>query len=171
MLRRQQGIFMGNVKLIKINVMQEHIDTAEVVCSQVNFLTVKSLTDILFAKNFRRFQKQRTRTASRVINLVDLCFPSDSHTSQQFRNLLRSEELAAAFSGIGCVHTHQIFVSITEGINGIVLIIAHPHICHTLDQLHEVHITLCNSSSQFVAVHINIVKQSGEIIFTFTALC
>ena len=71
MLRRQQGIFMGNVKLIKINVMQEHIDTAEVVCSQVNFLTVKSLTDILFAKNFRRFQKQRTRTASRVYVLTD----------------------------------------------------------------------------------------------------
>lgn len=49
---------MGNVKLVKINVMQEHIDTAEVVCSQVNFLTVKSLTDILFTKDFCRFQKQ-----------------------------------------------------------------------------------------------------------------
>ena len=66
MLRIQQRIFMGNVKLVKINIMQEHIDTAKVICSQVDFLTIKALTDILFAENFRRFQKQRTRTTGRV---------------------------------------------------------------------------------------------------------
>lgn len=82
MLRRQQGIFMGNVKLVKVNVMQEHIDTAKVICSQVDFLTVKALTDILFAEDFRCFQKQRTRTASRVIYLVDLHFSSNCHSGQ-----------------------------------------------------------------------------------------
>lgn len=42
MLRIQQRIFMGNIKLVKINVMQEHIDTTKVVRSQIDFLTIKT---------------------------------------------------------------------------------------------------------------------------------
>ena len=112
MLRIQQRIFMGNVKLVKVNVMQEHIDTAKVVCSQIDFLTIEALTDILFAKNFRRFQKQRTRTTSRVIHLVDLCFSGNRNSGQQFRHFLRCKELTAAFSGI----VSRRFVSVTTKI-------------------------------------------------------
>ena len=46
------------VKLIKVNVVQEHIDSAKVICSKIYFLTVKALTNIFLAKNLSRFQKQ-----------------------------------------------------------------------------------------------------------------
>ncbi len=39
MLGRNQRIFVGDVELIKINIVQEHIDTAQVVGRQVDFLT------------------------------------------------------------------------------------------------------------------------------------
>ena len=66
MLRCGQCIFAGNVELVKTNIMQEHIDTAQVVSSDIDFLSVKSVSNRILAKNLLRFQKQRTRSARRV---------------------------------------------------------------------------------------------------------
>ena len=82
MLRMQQSIPVGNIKLIIANIMQEHIDTAKVVRGQVEFLAKETLTDIPFTEDFCRFQKQRTRTAGGIIDLIDLCFPDNRNASQ-----------------------------------------------------------------------------------------
>lgn len=54
---------MSDVELIGADVVQEHIDTAEVVCRNVDLLPEKSLTDMFFAQDFGGFQKKRARTA------------------------------------------------------------------------------------------------------------
>ncbi len=46
------------LNLSKINIVQEHIDTAQVVGRQVDFLTEEALPDILFAQNLSRLQQQ-----------------------------------------------------------------------------------------------------------------
>ena len=106
MLGRNQCILVGDVELIKINIVQEHIDTAQVVGRQVDFLAEEALTDVFFAQNLSRLQQQRARAAGRVIDLVDLGFAHDSKAGQQFRDLLRCKELAAALASVGGVHTH-----------------------------------------------------------------
>ena len=51
MLRRQQGVFVGNIKLIIVDIVQKHIDTAKVIGGKVDFLTIEALTHTIFAKN------------------------------------------------------------------------------------------------------------------------
>ena len=58
MLRLNEGIFVGDIEFIVINIVQEHIDTAEVVCSDIYFLPEKALTHLVFSKNFGGFQQQ-----------------------------------------------------------------------------------------------------------------
>ena len=55
MLGRNQRILMRNIEFVKINIVQEHIDTAQVVGRQVDFLPEEALPDVLFAQNLRRF--------------------------------------------------------------------------------------------------------------------
>ena len=80
----------------RINIVQEHIDTAQVVGRQVDFLTEEALPDILFAQNLSRLQQQGAGAAGRVIDLVDFGFAHNGKAGQQFRDLLRGKELAAA---------------------------------------------------------------------------
>ncbi len=70
-------VFVGDIKLIVIDVVQEHIDTAKVVSRQVYFLTEKALPHVFFSENFSEFQKQRTRTASGIVNLIDFGFANN----------------------------------------------------------------------------------------------
>ena len=74
MLRCGQCVLAGDVKLIKANIMQKHIDTAKVVSRDIDLLSIKAISDGIFTKNLFCFQKQRTRTTRRVIDLVDLGF-------------------------------------------------------------------------------------------------
>jgi hypothetical protein len=54
----KQCIFTGNIEFIESNIMQKHIDTTQVVGCDIDFLTVKSITDSVLAKNFLSLQKQ-----------------------------------------------------------------------------------------------------------------
>lgn len=61
-----ERIAVRDVELIGANVVQEHIDTAEVVCRNVDLLPEKPLTDMLLAQDLGGFQKQGPRTAGGV---------------------------------------------------------------------------------------------------------
>lgn len=50
-----QRIAMGNIKFVVADIMKEHIDTAEVVGGDIDFLAKESLTDIFLADEFSRF--------------------------------------------------------------------------------------------------------------------
>ena len=72
MLGADQRVSVRDVKFVVVNVVQEHIDAAEVVGRDIDLLPIKSLPDVAGAENFRSLQKQRTGTAGGVIDLVDL---------------------------------------------------------------------------------------------------
>lgn len=66
MLRTEQRIFADDAELVRINAVQEHVDAAEIVGGQVDFLPIESVVDVLPAQHLRHFQQQRARTAGRV---------------------------------------------------------------------------------------------------------
>ena len=57
MLGINKGISMGNIKLLKIYIVQKHIDAAEVVGREINLLPKKALADIFFAQYFGKLQQ------------------------------------------------------------------------------------------------------------------
>ena len=106
MLRAEQSVLPDNAELIELDVMQEHIDAAEVVSGQVDLLTVEASLDIILAQHFFHLQQQRTGAAGRVIDLVDFRFADGAEAGQQLRNIGGSEILTALFTGIGGIHSH-----------------------------------------------------------------
>ena len=52
MLRAEQSVLPDNAELIELDVMQEHIDAAEVVSGQVDLLTVEASLDIILSQHF-----------------------------------------------------------------------------------------------------------------------
>jgi len=76
MFRMCECISVCYIKLFVIYVMEEHIDTTEIVGRDIDFLTEKSLTDILFSENFGEFQKKRSRPTARIVDFVYLFFPT-----------------------------------------------------------------------------------------------
>ena len=43
------------IELVRLDVVQKHIDSAKVISSNIYFLPEKALTDIVFAENLCRF--------------------------------------------------------------------------------------------------------------------
>lgn len=74
LINTSKRVFVGDIEFIVIDVVQEHIDTAKVVCRQVYFLSEKALPHVFFAENFCKLQQKRTRTASRIVNFIDFGF-------------------------------------------------------------------------------------------------
>ena len=64
--------------------MQEHINAAQVIGCNIDLLTVKSVADRIFAKNFLCFQKQRTRATCGIIYFINFCFSYRSKPCKQF---------------------------------------------------------------------------------------
>ena len=159
MLRIDQRVSPGNVKLVIINVVQEHIDTAKIVVRQIDLLSEETLPDIVLAEDLRKFQQQRSASASRVINLVDFCLADDRQPRQQFGHLLRRKILTAALAGIACIHAHQVFVCVAKGVDRIVLIVAEFHVPYLVEQLYEFFIPLRDIVPEFVGIDINIIKK------------
>ena len=95
MLRLGQCVLVSDIEFIIINIVQKHIDTAEIICCDIDLLSEKALTHFIFSKYFGSFKQQRTGAASRIIDLVDLCFARRCKTCQQLGNLLRSVILTA----------------------------------------------------------------------------
>ena len=149
--------------------MQEHIDTAQIVGSNINFLSVETIADGILTENFLSFQEQRTWTAGRIIYFINFCFSHSPKPCKQFRHICRSEEFTTRLSGIGCIHRHKVFICITKSINGMIFDISEIHFTHTIQQFHEFFITLCNGRTQFIAVNIIIIEQSCKITLSLTA--
>ena len=83
---------------------------------------------------------------------------------------MRSVEFATTFSSIGGVHGHEVLVRISEGIDGVVLIITEFHSGDAFHKLDKLFVPLGYRSSELVAIHIDIVEQSFEIVFACCTL-
>ena len=58
MFRISQSVAVFNAEFIVTYVVQEHIDTTKIISCNVDFLTEKSIANIVFAENFCKLQKQ-----------------------------------------------------------------------------------------------------------------
>ena len=58
MLWRKKCVFTGYVKLVIVNVVKEHIDPAQVICGEVDFLSEEALADIVLSQYLCGFQQQ-----------------------------------------------------------------------------------------------------------------
>ena len=83
MLRAEQGILPHNTELVKLDVVQEHIDAAEVISGQVDLLPIEATFDIILSQHFFHLQQQRAGTAGWIIDLVDLRFANGAEAGQQ----------------------------------------------------------------------------------------
>ena len=135
MLRIGERILAGNIKLIKAYLMQEHVNTAEVIGRNIDFLTIEAVADSIPAQKLSTFEQQGAGAAGRVISLVDFLLAYRAQARKQYAYFRRGKELAAAFTGTGCIHAHKVFISITKGINGMVVNITKVHILHAVKQL------------------------------------
>ena len=165
MLRCGQRVLTGNVKLIKANIMQEHIDTAKVISRDIDFLPIKAVSDGISAQNLFGFQKQRSRAAGGIVHLIDFSLAHCTQTGQQLGNIGGCKELAAGLACPGCVHGHQILIGIAKGINIVILHITKVHISYTMQKFCKAFISLCNGRTELVAVYIKIIEQSGKAAF------
>ena len=58
MLRRKQRILACYVELVIVDVVQEHIDSAQVICREIDFLAEEALADIVLSQYLRGLQQQ-----------------------------------------------------------------------------------------------------------------
>ena len=171
MLRICQRVLTGNVEFIKFDVVQKHIDAAQVVRCDVDFLSKEAVAHGIPSQHLFCLQQQRTGTAGRVIYLVDFLLAYGTQPGQQFRHISRRKELTAGLARIAGVHGHQVFVGIAKGINVMLFHIAKVHICHAVQQFHELLIALGNSRTQLIAVDIVIIEQPCKLPLGGAALC
>ena len=150
--------------------MQEHVNTAKVIGSDIDFLTIETVADSIPAQKLRAFKQQGARAAGRVISLVDFLLAYRAQARKQYAYFRRGKELAAAFAGTGCIHAHKIFISVTKGIYGVVIDITKVHILHAVKQLGKALVALRYGRTKLIAVNVKIIEQTGEISLRLTAL-
>ena len=170
-LRRSERIVALDIKLIKTYIVQEHIDTAEVVGGEVDLLTIETITHILFAEDLGELQQQRTRTAGRVIDFVHLFFAHEGQAAKQIADLLRCEELTTRLACAAGVHGHKKLISITKSVNAVVLVVTQLHVADTVKELAEFLVAFREGGAQLRAIDIHIGKESSEIAFAVCTLC
>ena len=74
---------MSNVELVKVNVVQKHVDAAKVVGGEVDFLPVEPLAHVVLAEDFCRLEQERARAARWVVHLVDSGFAGHGNAREQ----------------------------------------------------------------------------------------
>lgn len=74
---------MGNVEFVIANIMEKHIDTTEVVCSNIDFLTKEALPYVFPADEFSCLQKKGAGATGGVIDFIDFLFVTDGNAGQK----------------------------------------------------------------------------------------
>ena len=162
-----QRVAVGNVEMVVVHIVQEHVDAAQVVRGQVLLLAEKPLPDFILAQHLDRLQQQGTRTARRVVDLVHFALAVGGDAGQQLADLLRCEELATGLAGVRRVHGHQILIRVTERINCVVrkALRAQVQITDGVEHLHQFSVTFHHGIAELAAVQVQIVEQTAQTGF------
>ena len=144
--------------------VQEHVDTAEVVRRGVDLLTVEALAHAVHAQDLGELQQQRARAAGGVVDLVDALLVADDDVREQLRDLLRREELAARLAGARCVHVHQVLVGVAEQVDVALVDLAEVEVADADDDLCEALAALLEVAAELVARHVHVVEQPLEVL-------
>ena len=159
-----ERVSAGDAELVEVDVVQEHIDAAEVVGGGVYLLAEEALPDPVDPQYLCELEKQRARAARRVIHLVDARLAADDYAGQKLGDLLRREELSAGLAGVGGVHVHEVLVSVAKEVNVGVCYAAKVEVTDTGDDLCQAVLPLGQAAAQFVGGDVNVVKEALEVL-------
>ena len=162
-----QRVTVGNVEMVVVHIVQEHVNAAQVVRGQVLLLAEKPLPDLILAQHLDGLQQQGTGTARRVVDLVHFALAMGGDSGQQLADLLRREELATGLAGVRRVHGHQILIRITERINFVVreALRTQVQIANGIEHLHQLGIAIHHGIAELAAVQVQIVEQAAQTGF------
>ena len=153
-----------DVELIEADVVQEHIDAAQVVRRGVDLLPVEALAHAVHAQDLGELQQQRARAAGGVVDLVDALLVADDDVREQLRDLLWGEELAARLAGAGGVHVHQVLVRVAEEVDVALVDAAEVEVADADDDLGKALAAQLEVSAELVARHVHVVEQALEVL-------
>ena len=170
MVGRGQCVAAVDVKLVVVDVVQEHVDAAKVVSGDVDFLPKEAHTYVLLAQQLGKLQQQGTRTAGRVVHLAYLRLANGNDACQEVADFLRREELAARFPGIAGIHGHQELVSVAEHVYLVVGIVSlQVKAAYLVQNLAKRFVAFHHRCAQLVAVHVDVVKQPFQVVLALRA--
>ena len=153
---------MGDAEVGEVDVVQEHVDPAQVVGGQVDLLSEEPAAHVLLTEHLRELQQQRARAAGRVVDAVDALLAHDRDAGQHFADLLRREELTARLARVRGVHRHEVLVGVAEGVDrGL-----SGGQAKVLDRLHEPRelvVALGYRAAQLGGVDVYVVKQAPQV--------
>ena len=173
-----EGVAVGDVELFVVDVVQEHVDAAQVVGGEVHLLAVKALAHLVRPQHLGEFQQQGAGAAGRVVDLVDFGLAHHGEAGQQLGDFLRGIELAAGLAGGGGVHLHQVFVGVAEQVDAVVGETAAAVVAGTakgqvadgIQQLDQLFVALGHGGAEFAGVDVQVVEQALEVVFAVRAL-
>lgn len=153
---------MGDAEVGEVDVVQEHVDPAQVVGGQVDLLAEEPSVHVLLTEHLRELQKQRARPAGRVVDTVDTLLTHDRDASQHLADLLRGEELTARLARVRRVHRHEVLVGVAERVDR-GLPVGQVQVPDRLHEPRELVIALGHRAAQFRGVHVHVVEQAPKI--------
>ena len=155
---------MGDAEVGEVDVVQEHVEPAQVVGGQVDLLAEEATTHVLLAEHLRELQQQRARAASRIVDAVDALLAHDRDAGQHLADLLRREELATRLARVRGVHRHEVLVGAAEGVDR-GLPVGQVQVPDRLHEPRELIVALGHRAAQLRGVDVHIVEQTPQIRF------
>ena len=152
---------VGDVEVLEVDVVQEHIDPAQVVGGQVDLLAEEP-ADVVPADKIRELQQQRARAAGRIVDPVEPAPAVGGDPRQDLADLLRGEELAA-LARRGGVHRHEELVGVPEGVDRCVPV-GQVEVADRVEQPHEFSVALGHGAAQPGGVDIDVVEEAAQVV-------
>ena len=153
---------MGDAEVGEVDVVQEHVDPAQVVSGQVDLLAEEPAAHILLTEHLRELQQQRARATGRVVDAVDARLAHDRDAGQHLADLLRREELTARLARVRGVHRHEVLVGVAEGVDR-GLPVGQVKVPDRLYEPRELVVALGHRAAQLGGVDVHVVEQAPQI--------
>ena len=158
-----EGVAELDVKLVVVDVVQEHIHPRQVVGGVVDFLPEEAVLDDVGVEVFLGLEQQGAGTGSRVVDLVDARLLVHGQLGYETGNMLRREELATGFTGIGGIVGDEEFVGISKEVDFAVLEIAEIEATHAGEHGSEAEVFVFDGISQAITGRVEVRKQSLDV--------
>ena len=161
-----QRVAQLDVELVVVDVVQEHVDAAQVVGGGVDFLSVVHQVGVVPSDGLGELEQQRATATCRVIDRTNLMPIGSSQTRQEFTHLLRGEELAARLACTTGIHGHQKLIGIAEGIDLVVQkVLAQIHVANLQEHLRHVPVARLHIAAQKHAIYVEVAEEPLHVIF------
>ncbi|MNF85335.1 hypothetical protein D3C84_677260 [compost metagenome] len=158
-----EGVAQLDIEFVVVDVVQEHVHPRQVVGGVVEFLTEKAVFDDVGVEVLLGLQQQRARAAGRVVDFVDRGLLVHGELGYQLGDMLRGEELATGFTGIGGVVGDEVFVGIAKQVDMAFVKGAKIQLCYAFEHVGQTGVFILHRIAQTVAGGVEVGKQAPDV--------